>query len=103
MENKAGKGKTGKTKLEEEKREHDLELKHLKREVRAGNQRRESLDGEIKRGEKYLEQLKEYGKKMDEMRREECKRGEEAREELWKRASELQKHQKIKRGNYKTS
>ena len=48
-----------KTKLEKEKREHDLELKHLKEEVRSGNQIRESLEQRIKRGEKYLEQRKE--------------------------------------------
>ena len=48
-----------KTKLKKENREHDLELKQLKEEVRSGNQIRESLEQKIKRGEKSLEQRKE--------------------------------------------
>ena len=46
-------------KLEKEKCEHDLESEQLKEEVRSGNQRRESQEQKIKRGEKYLEQRKE--------------------------------------------
>ena len=38
-----------KIKLEKEKREHDLELKQLKKEVRSGNRMRESLEQEIKK------------------------------------------------------
>ena len=45
-------------KLEKKKCEHNLELKHLKEEVRSGNQIRESLEQEIKR-EEHLEERKE--------------------------------------------
>ena len=114
-----------KTKLEKEKREHDLESEQLKEEVRSGNQIRESREQEIKRGEKNLEKRKEqllekseqlwnsecrgnvlaheleineeYGKRMDELRKEECKRGAEMSKELWQFASEFQKHQNKER------
>ena len=46
-------------KLEKGKCEHDLELKHLKEEVRSGNQDRESRERKIKRGEEHLEERKE--------------------------------------------
>uniref|UniRef100_A0A8C4Q6I0 Family with sequence similarity 133 member B n=1 Tax=Eptatretus burgeri TaxID=7764 RepID=A0A8C4Q6I0_EPTBU len=39
-----------KTKLEKEKRKRDVELELLKEEVRIGNQKRESLEQEVKRG-----------------------------------------------------
>ena len=82
-----------KTKLEEEKRKHNLELEKLKREVRTGQFKRETLKGEIKMGKEWQERLKKYGKRMDGMRKEECERGAEMRTELEKKASELQKHQ----------
>ena len=53
MENKAGKGKIGKTKLEEEKREHDLELELLKGKVRTGNWMRE-IQEEMIKGKKEI-------------------------------------------------
>ena len=74
-----------KTKLEKEKRKHDVESEQLKEEVRSGNRIRERLEQEIERKEEYLERSEEYNKKMDEMRREASKRGEEAREELWEK------------------
>ena len=67
--------KEWKTKLDKEKPEHDLELQQLKEKVRTGNQIREIREQTIERTEKYLEQLKEYGKRMDEMRKEACERG----------------------------
>ena len=92
-----------KTKLEEEKREHDLELKQLKEEVRTGNQIRESLEQKIKRENEYQEQLEEYGKKMDEMSEEECEKGVEMRKELEKKKLLSYRNTKTERRNYKTS
>ena len=82
-----------------------MELKQLKKEVRSGNQIRESQEQEIKRAEKNLEKRKEellekseqlwnsdcrgnvlareleiskeYGKRTDELRKEACERGVE--------------------------
>ena len=45
------------TKLEEEKRKHDLELKQLKEEVRSGNRIREIREQTIERTDKYLDCL----------------------------------------------
>ncbi len=110
------------TGLEKKKREHDLELKQLKEEVRSGNQRRESMEQEIKRGEELLkqevgrgnwereylrkateewwEELKKKNKKRDELRREAVERGDKMskeacklRKELEKKTYEFQKHQ----------
>ena len=57
-------------------RDTQRELELQKEEVREGNQIREIREQTIKRKEKRLEELEEYGKKMDERRKEECKRGE---------------------------
>ena len=82
-----------------------MESEQLKEEVRSGNQIRESLEQEIKRGEKNLEKRKvellekseqlwnsecrgnvlaheleineEYGKRMDKLRKDACERGVE--------------------------
>ena len=97
--------KNGKTKWEEEKREHDVELEQLKEEEG------ESLEQEIKRGKYWVKIGREFGEGMDELRRKAVESeaemskimdemSEEAcrvREELWKKASELQKHQNKER------
>ena len=110
-------------KLENEKCEHDLELKQLREEVRSGNQIRESLEQKIKRGEEHLEERKEellekseqlwkserrgnelalqleiskeYGKTTDEMREEDCKRSAEIREVLWEEADRKQEEHEL--------
>ena len=47
-----------KTRLEEEKRKHNLELEKLKREVGRGNRDRKSLEEKVKREQEYQEHLK---------------------------------------------
>ena len=80
-----------------------MELELLKREVRTGNQERESLEEKIKREQKYQEYLKEYGKKMGKLkekarleyaemskkRDEMSKKRDEMSEEAWKLREEL--------------
>ena len=92
-----------KTKLEREKRKHDLELRQLKEEVRTGNQERESL-------ERTIEIEKEYSKKKDELREEACERGaemskrmEEMREDACKRGEEARKELEKKALSYKNT
>ena len=94
------------TKLEEQKRKHDLEIKQLKREVEEGIRKSKSLEEDVKRGQKYQEQLRkkasleydEMSEKRDEMRKE----AQKEREEKWKKNLRYWDTE-AKRGNYKMS